>query len=98
VRRSDRALERVAPAAPPVARPLAGTGSRRPAGRRETAAGARTRCISEELLHEARRLYRLGLSLRAVAETLLHQTGYAKRAQRRGGAALPVQAPRLAAP
>jgi hypothetical protein len=41
------------------------------------AAGTRTRCSSEELLHEARRLYGLGLSLRAVAETLLGQTSYA---------------------
>jgi hypothetical protein len=78
VRPADRAPERVAPAARPVARPLAGAaGSRRPARGREIAAGARTRCISDELLREARRLYRLGLSLRAVAETLLDQTGYA---------------------
>ena len=50
-----------------------------PAGRaaRQSRAGSRTRCISEELLREARRLYGLGLSLRAVAETLLDQTRYA---------------------
>jgi hypothetical protein len=38
---------------------------------------ARTRCISEELLQEAKRLYGLGLSLRAVARTLLERTSYA---------------------
>jgi hypothetical protein len=60
------------------ARPLGGAAaSRRPGHRRELAAGTRTRCISEELLHEARRLYGLGLSMRAVAETLLNQTRYA---------------------
>jgi hypothetical protein len=77
-RPADRAPERVAPVVRTVARPLGDTAaSRRPARRRETAAGSRTRCISEELLHEARRLYGLGLSMRAVAETLLDQTGYA---------------------
>jgi hypothetical protein len=77
-RPADRAPERVAPVARADARPLGSAGaSRRPPRRRETAAGTRTRCISEELLHEARRLYGLGLSLRAVAETLLDQTRYA---------------------
>jgi hypothetical protein len=74
---ADRAPERVAPVARAGTRPLGPAGSRRPARGREIAAGARPRCISEELLHETRRLYRLGLSLRAVAETLLDQTGYA---------------------
>ena len=77
-RPADRAPERVAPIARAGARPLGGAAaSRRAARRRELAAGTRTRCISEELLHEARRLYGLGLSLRAVAETLLDQTRYA---------------------
>jgi hypothetical protein len=76
-RPADRAPERVAPVARAGARPLGAAASRRPARRRETAAGTRTRCISEELLHEARRLYGLGLSMRAVAETLLDQTRYA---------------------
>ncbi len=77
-RQADRAPERVAPVARAGARPLRGTAaSRGPARRRDTAAGSRTRCISEELVHEARRLYGLGLSMRAVAETLLDQTRYA---------------------
>jgi hypothetical protein len=60
------------------ARPLGGTAAnRRLALSRETAAETRTRCISEQLLHEARRLYGLGLSLRAVFETLLERTRYA---------------------
>jgi hypothetical protein len=75
-RPADRAPERVAPVARAGARPL-GAAARRPPRRRETAAGTRTRCISEELLDEARRLYGLGLSMRAVAETLLDQTRYA---------------------
>jgi hypothetical protein len=74
----DRAPERVAPVARAGARPLGGApASLEPAHRRESAAATRTRCISEELLHEARRLYGLGLSMRAVAETLLDQTRYA---------------------
>jgi hypothetical protein len=72
----DRGPERVAPVARAGARPL-GAAPSSPPRRRETAAGTRTRCISEELLHEARRLYGLGLSMRAVAETLLDQTRYA---------------------
>ena len=44
---------------------------------RRAAPGSRTRCISEDQLREARRLYALGLTLRAVAETLLDQTTYA---------------------
>ena len=77
-RPAHRAPERVAPVARAGARQLGGTAAtRRPAHRRELAAGTRTRCISEDLLHEARRLYGLGLSLRAVAETLLDQTRYA---------------------
>ena len=39
--------------------------------------GRRARCISEEVLREAKRLYGLGLSLRGVAETLLDETDYA---------------------
>ena len=39
--------------------------------------GRPPRCISEELLGEARRLYERGLSMGAVAETLLEHTGYA---------------------
>ena len=76
-RPADTAPERVAPVARADARPLGGTAARRQARRRKTAAGSRTRCISEEVLQEARRLYGLGLSMRAVAETLLDQTRYA---------------------
>jgi hypothetical protein len=77
-RPAARAPERVAPVVGTGARPLGGTAtSLGPALRRELAAGTRTRCVSEELLREARRLYGLGLSLRAVAETRLDQTRYA---------------------
>jgi hypothetical protein len=77
-RPADKAPERVAPIARASAGPRADRAERgQPAG----SGGARQRrgprCISEELLLEARRLYRLGLSLRAVAETLLDQTRYA---------------------
>ena len=76
-RPADRPPERVAPVARAGAR--AARRQREPPGRRQSGAAARRgpRCISEELLHEARRLYGLGLSLRAVAETLLDQTRYA---------------------
>jgi hypothetical protein len=69
-RAATTAPDRVAPVARASARPLV----REPGtpGRQK-----RLRCISEELLGEARRLYGLGLSLRAVAETLLDQTRYA---------------------
>ena len=73
-RPADKAPERVAP----IARRRRAEG--RSIGARP-ARGARRRrgprCISEELLQEARRLYGLGLSLRAVAETLLGETSYA---------------------
>jgi Sigma-70, region 4 len=75
-RPAERRPERVAP--------VARAGGHRPAPRdgeprrrRREAPGSRTRCISEEVLREARRLYALGLTLRAVAETLLDQTTYA---------------------
>jgi hypothetical protein len=74
----DRAPERVAPVAGAGARPLdAGARSQRPVRVGDASAGSRTRCISEELLCEARRLYALGLSLRAVTEALLDETSYA---------------------
>jgi hypothetical protein len=75
-RPAERPPERVAPIASAGGPPAALRSSESAPGRR-TARGARTRCISEELLQEARRLYTLGLSLRAVAETLLDQTTYA---------------------
>jgi hypothetical protein len=72
---------------PPVrVAPVARAGAESPGGRaknRQPPSGNRAmarrgpRCISEELLHEAGRLYGLGLSLRAVAEALLGQTRYA---------------------
>jgi DNA-binding CsgD family transcriptional regulator len=59
-------------------RPLAQVGADESASRQTPATRVqRTRCISEELLHEAKRLYGLGLSLRAVARTLLERTSYA---------------------
>ena len=67
-RLADRAPERD----PLVARTRA-----RPLGPVRSGVGRPPRCISEELLGEARRLYGRGLSLRAVAEALLGQTGYA---------------------
>jgi hypothetical protein len=75
-RPAERPPERVpsvARAGGPPAAPRSGESTRR----RRAAPGSRTRCISEEVLHEARRLYELGLTLRAVAETLLDQTTYA---------------------
>jgi hypothetical protein len=53
------------------------TESGHPAGSGRPGARRGPRSIGEELLQEARRLYRLALSLRAVAETLLEQTSYA---------------------
>ena len=81
-RPAEKAPERVAPIARAGAAPRAGRAERgQPAG----GGGARQRrgprCISEEVLQEARRLYGLGLSLRAVAETLLDQTRYANGAE-----------------
>lgn len=73
----DRAPERVAPAARAGAGPLGRETERRRTSRDRQAPQTRLRCISEELVGEARRLYGLGLSLRAVAETLLDQTRYA---------------------
>jgi hypothetical protein len=78
LRPADKPPERVAPIARAGAEHRAAQAEgTQPAG----SGGARQRrgprCISEELLLEARRLYRLGLSLRAVAETLLDQTRYA---------------------
>jgi hypothetical protein len=77
-RPADRPPDRVAPVARAGARPLDGGARREGPGRvSQATAGSRTRCISEQLLCEARRLYGLGLSLRAMAETLLDQTRYA---------------------
>jgi hypothetical protein len=77
-RPADRPPGRAAPVNRAQDRPLAQVGAGQSAARRARAASlARTRCISEELLVEARRLYGLGLSLRAVARTLLEQTSYA---------------------
>ena len=73
-RPADRPPARVAPVARAGAEPPGGTTSRQPAG----SGGGGPRCISEEGLREARRLYGLGLSMRAVAETLLDQTRYAR--------------------
>jgi len=75
-RPAERPADRVAPVAHADCRPR--TPQRREsAPRRQAAPGSRTRCISEEVLCEARRLYAFGLSMRAVAETLLDQTSYA---------------------
>jgi len=75
-RPAERPPERVAPVARAGGRPRTPQSGESPP-RRQAAPGSRTRCISEEVLCEARRLYALGLSLRAVAETLLDQTSYA---------------------
>jgi hypothetical protein len=77
VRPAERPPERVAPVARAGAESPAGRAkNRQPSSNRATARRG-PRCISEELLQEAGRLYGLGLSLRAVAETLLDQTSYA---------------------
>ena len=77
-RPADKAPERVAPIARAGAGPRAGRAERGQPARRGGASQRRgPRCISEEVLQEARRLYGLGLSLRAVAETLLGETSYA---------------------
>src|SRR5215218_9519461 len=77
-RPAERPPERVAPVARAGGRPRTPQSGESPP-RRQAAPGSRTRCISEEVLCEARRLYALGLSLRAVAETLLDQTRTAPR-------------------
>jgi hypothetical protein len=76
-RPANRPPGTVAPVGRPV-RPLAQVGSGQSAARRTPATPVhRTRCISEEQLHEAKRLYGDGLSLRAVARALLERTSYA---------------------
>jgi DNA-binding CsgD family transcriptional regulator len=76
-RPADKPPASVAPVTGQV-RPLAQVGTGQSAARRTpTAPTHRTRCISEELLQEAKRLYGDGLSLRAVARTLLERTSYA---------------------
>jgi hypothetical protein len=78
--KGGRAAERPPERVPPVARaagPPPAPRRSESAPRRRAAQGSRTRCISEDVLHEARRLYSLGLTLRAVAEMLLDQTTYA---------------------
>ena len=76
-RPADKPPARIAPAARAGAEPPGGTTGRQPAGSGRGAAGRGPRCIGAEGLREARRLYGLGLSMRAVAETLLDQTRYA---------------------
>jgi hypothetical protein len=76
-RPADKPPARVAPVARAGAEPPGSTTSHQAAGGGRTAAGGGPRCISEEGLREAQRLYGLGLSLRAVAETLLDPTRYA---------------------
>ena len=97
-RRAERVPQRVAPVARAGARPLGGTAaSRRPALSRETAAETRTP------LHQRAAAARGEAALRArpVAAGGLRDAARAdplrERERRRGGAALPVQAPRLAA-
>ena len=77
-RPTERAPERVAPVKRAGASAL-GNAVRRHQHTRDhvPATGRRPRCISEEVLREARRLYGVGLSLRGVAETLLDETEYA---------------------
>jgi hypothetical protein len=77
-RPADNPPGRAAPVTRAQGRPLAQVGAGQSSSRRTPATPVpRTRCISEGVLQEAKRLYGLGLSLRAVARTLLEQTSYA---------------------
>ena len=74
-RPAERPPERVGPVARAGGAPRALRDSES-MPRPKLAPASRTRCISEEVLREWR-LYACGLSLRAVAETLLDRTTYA---------------------